>query len=36
VPDAAQGDTLEIDAVTYTVTEVQPDGTGLTMLMLRK
>ena len=36
VPDAAPADTLVIDDVTYTVTEVHPDGTGLTMLMLRR
>lgn len=34
VPDAAAGDTLVIDDTTYNVTEVHPDGTGLTMLML--
>ena len=36
VPDAAQGQTLVIGATTYTITEVQPDGVGLVMLMLRK
>lgn len=35
VPEAAAGDTLEIGTTTYTVTEVQADGTGLVMLMLR-
>lgn len=36
VPVAAASDTLVIGTTTYTVTEVQTDGTGLTMLMLRK
>lgn len=36
VPSAAPGDTLVISSVTYTVTEVHPDGTGLTMLLLRR
>lgn len=36
VPNAAAGDTLEIDATIYTVTEVHPDGTGLVMLLLHK
>ncbi len=35
VPNAAAGDTLVISATTYTVTEVQKDGTGLTQLLLR-
>lgn len=35
VPNAAAGDTLLIGSTTYTVTEVQKDGVGLTMLMLR-
>lgn len=35
VPNAAAGDTLVINATTYTVTEVQKDGTGLTQLLLR-
>ena len=34
VPDAKQGDTLEIDDVLYRVTEVQPDGTGVKTLLL--
>lgn len=36
VPSATPGDTLVINSVTYTVTEVHPDGTGLTMLLLRR
>ena len=35
VPNAAHGDTLLINTVTYTVHEVQPDGTGFTTLMLK-
>lgn len=35
VPTAAADDTLTIGDTTYTVTEVQTDGTGLTMLILR-
>lgn len=36
VPNAAHGDTLTIDSVIYTVVSVQPDGTGTTLLILRK
>ncbi len=40
VPNAVQGDTLVIDAVTYVVNEVQPDppegGPGFTLLLLEK
>lgn len=35
VPAAAHGDTLLIDAITYKVRGVQPDGTGLTRLALK-
>lgn len=35
VPNAAPNDTLVIAGTTYTVTEVQPDGNGLVMLLLR-
>lgn len=31
----AQGDTLAIGGTTYTVVEVQPDGTGVTAVRLR-
>lgn len=36
VAAAAQGDTLLINSVTYTVVSVQPDGTGFTRLVLRE
>ena len=36
VPDAATGDTLIINAVTYLVVEAQPDSTGVTVLILEK
>ena len=31
-----QGRVLTIDTVSYTVTDLQPDGTGMTTLILRK
>lgn len=34
VPNVAHGDTLLIDATTYTVRGVQADGTGVTVLIL--
>lgn len=34
VSGAAEGDTLAIDGVTYTIRVVMPDGTGMTMLQL--
>ena len=36
VPAAAPGDTLVVNAVTFLVVEVQPDGTGVTVLILEK
>lgn len=36
LPDVAQGDTLEVDGVTYKIAEVQPDGTGWLRLVLTK
>jgi len=32
---AAVGGTITINAVAYTIAEIQPDGTGLTRLMLK-
>jgi len=32
---AALGKTLEVDSVTYTIVNVEPDGTGMIMLRLR-
>jgi len=32
---AVQGDTLLVNATTYTIVEVMPDGTGVTQLRLR-
>jgi hypothetical protein len=34
VSSAAEGDTLTIDGVVYTIRVVMPDGTGMTMLQL--
>lgn len=34
VPSADHGDTLVVNSVTYTVRGVQPDGTGITVLLL--
>jgi hypothetical protein len=31
-----QGDTLTVDDVVYTVVEVQPDGTGMVLVRLRR
>jgi hypothetical protein len=36
IPDVVQGNTVVIAAVRYTITDVQPDGTGITKLMLQK
>jgi len=36
VEGAAHGDTLEVEAVVYTVVGVQPDGAGLVKLVLQK
>lgn len=35
VPAAAVGDTVTIAAVAYTIAEIQPDGTGMTRLILK-
>lgn len=34
VPGVARGDTLTIGTVIYTIRNIEPDGTGLTVLML--
>lgn len=36
IAGAAEGDTLEIDGVVFTIRVVEPDGTGLTRLNLEK
>ena len=36
ISSAAEGDTIVISSVTYTVRIVQDDGTGMTMLVLEK
>jgi len=36
VPNAADGDTLVVNSITYKVRVVEPDGTGTTTLMLEK
>ena len=36
VPNAKKGDTFTIGTVGYTVTDVNPDGTGMTEMVLRK
>lgn len=36
IPAAADGDTLTIGGVAYTIRVVMPDGTGMTELMLEK
>lgn len=36
VTDAVHGSTLEIGGVTYFVIGIQPDGTGMTLLILSK
>lgn len=36
VASAAHGDTLVIGGVTYNITGVHPDGTGITILMLSR
>ena len=35
LPNVAQGDTVTIDSVVYTVVEVRDDGTGMTKLRTR-
>lgn len=35
VASVAVGDTITLRSITYTVAEIQPDGTGLTRLMLK-
>jgi len=34
IPNVKHGDTLMIDGMTFYVTEIQPDGTGITRLIL--
>lgn len=36
VTGAAHGDTLEIDNITYYIKGIQPNGTGITILILSK
>ena len=36
VEDAVHGDTLKVGETTYKIIEVQPNGTGITTLMLSK
>ena len=36
VPGVKQGDALIVNAVSYTVADVQPDGSGIVELILRK
>lgn len=36
VVGVTQGDAIIVDAISYTVAEVMPDGTGRTMLRLKK
>lgn len=36
VASAAEGDKLTLDGVEYTIIDIQPDGTGVTMLILQK
>ena len=36
VSSVANGDQVNIDGVTYKVTEIQPDGNGITNLILQK
>lgn len=36
LPDVVQGDTLEVESITYKIAEVQPDGTGWLRLVLTK
>ena len=36
VPSAAEGDAIRVSGVDYTVRNVRPDGTGMTMLMLEE
>lgn len=34
-PSAAVGNTVVVGGITYTIAEIQPDGTGITRLMLK-
>lgn len=36
VAAAAVGDSFTVNSVTYTISRIEPDGTGLTVLRLRK
>jgi hypothetical protein len=36
VPGAAQGDAVTVGATAYAVRGVQPDGTGMTLLLLER
>jgi hypothetical protein len=36
VESAGHGDSVEVDGIDYTVAKVQPDGTGLTVLILEE
>lgn len=36
VPDVAQGDQLSVNSTSYRIVNVQPDGTGLTLLILEE
>tara|TARA_R110002153_G_scaffold162798_2_gene315339 strand:- start:550 stop:861 length:312 start_codon:yes stop_codon:yes gene_type:complete len=36
VPSAAEGDTLVVSGINYKIVVVQPDGTGVTTLVLEK
>lgn len=36
ITSAAQGDTAVIAAVSYTITSLEPDGTGMTLLRLNR
>jgi hypothetical protein len=35
IPAASVGTTVVVDGTTYTIAELQPDGTGITRLMLK-
>ena len=36
LPSAGEGDTLTVDGVVYKIAEVQPDGTGISRIILSK
>ena len=36
IPEAQAGDTLKVEGTTYNITNVEPDGTGLTRVVLSK